>query len=151
MLEIGRLPSFCPLKGDVAFKITIRSKSHSDHPKFNSNFKSYITYGETKVILLALLYIVPCLFSISMECNSLTFHIAWVWEKMMCLEYALSKWYEAFWGKSNTKTVWAWPKVDNIISFREGCYKLHCLKGLYQGVLIELINQNEPVYIYIFY
>ena len=88
---------------------------------------------------------VPCLFSISMECNSLMSHIAWVWKKMMCLEYALSKWYEAFWGKPNTKTMWAWPKVDNIISFRVGCYKLHCSKGLYQGVLIELINQNEPV------
>jgi hypothetical protein len=27
-----------------------------------------------------------------------------------------------FGGKVNTKTMWTWPKVDNIISFRTGCY-----------------------------
>jgi hypothetical protein len=28
----------------------------------------------------------------------------------------------SFRGKPNTKTVWAWPKADNIISFRVRCY-----------------------------
>jgi hypothetical protein len=27
-----------------------------------------------------------------------------------------------FGGKLNTKTMQVWPKVDNIISFRAGCY-----------------------------
>jgi hypothetical protein len=27
-----------------------------------------------------------------------------------------------FEGKPNTKTVWAWSKANNIISFRVGCY-----------------------------
>ena len=37
-------------------------------------------------------------------------------EKMMCLYViCLSKWYETFWGKPNNKTIWAWPKANNII------------------------------------
>jgi hypothetical protein len=27
-----------------------------------------------------------------------------------------------FGGRPNTKTMWAWPKADNIISFKAGCY-----------------------------
>ena len=50
-------------------------------------------------------------------------HIAWVWElRSAYIKHAISKWYEAFWDKPNNKTVLAWRKTDNIISFRIGYY-----------------------------
>ena len=38
------------------------------------------------------------------------------------MEYAFSKWYDAFWGKSNTKIVQVWPKADNITLFKTRRY-----------------------------
>jgi hypothetical protein len=45
--------------------------------------------------------------------------------KALYIEHALSKWYETFWSKPNNKIAQAWPKADNIISFKAGYYNLN--------------------------
>jgi hypothetical protein len=47
MLHIIPLSSFCPLKIDVALKITIQN-SRVIYQKFNGDFKSHINFGGTK-------------------------------------------------------------------------------------------------------
>jgi hypothetical protein len=45
--------------------------------------------------------------------------IIWMWKELcLYMKYILFNRYDAFWDKLNNKIMWAWLKIDNIISFR---------------------------------